>query len=141
VAAQPSRRGETVTPGEYRREIRLDGHAGQIAVRPVRGRNHLRLEIEFPEAAQLFRIIERVRRMFDLEAEPAAIAAHLSLDARLKPLVRAWPGLRVPCAWDGEPKPDEFPAGRPYAKEFGARAKAWSPWRAYAAMYLWRGVQ
>src|SRR5262249_5847661 len=46
-------------------------------------------------------IIARVRRVFDLAADPAPIAAHLAKDPALAPLVKARPGLRVPGAWDG----------------------------------------
>jgi AraC family transcriptional regulator of adaptative response / DNA-3-methyladenine glycosylase II len=42
-----------------------------------------------------------VRRVFDLGADVAAIAAHLAQDPCLAPLVAARPGLRVPGAWDG----------------------------------------
>jgi len=45
-------------------------------------------------------IIARIRRMFDLSAEPTAIASALSSDPHLVPLVSARPGLRVPGAWD-----------------------------------------
>src|SRR5262249_6565805 len=47
------------------------------------------------------RVIHRVRRLFDLGADVAGIAAHLSSDPWLAPLVAARPGLRVPGAWDG----------------------------------------
>jgi AraC family transcriptional regulator of adaptative response / DNA-3-methyladenine glycosylase II len=46
-------------------------------------------------------IIARVRRVFDLAADPVAIGAHLSQDPILAPQVAARPGLRVPGAWDG----------------------------------------
>ena len=46
-------------------------------------------------------IIARLRRVFDLGADPVAIAAHLAQDPVLAPLVKARPGLRVPGAWDG----------------------------------------
>ncbi len=46
-------------------------------------------------------IIARLRRVFDLAADPDMIGAHLSLDPVLAPLVSARPGLRVPGAWDG----------------------------------------
>jgi len=39
--------------------------------------------------------------MFDLSADPGAIAAALSCDPALAPLVAARPGLRVPGGWDG----------------------------------------
>ena len=51
--------------------------------------------------AALPQIIARVRRVFDLAADPDTIGAHLALDPMLAPLVAARPGLRVPGAWDG----------------------------------------
>jgi AraC family transcriptional regulator of adaptative response / DNA-3-methyladenine glycosylase II len=51
--------------------------------------------------AALPQIIARVRRVFDLAADPDTIGAHLALDPALAPLVAARPGLRVPGAWDG----------------------------------------
>src|SRR3546814_14217138 len=39
--------------------------------------------------------------MFDLDADPRAIADALSSDPRLKPLLRKRPGLRLPSGWDG----------------------------------------
>jgi AraC family transcriptional regulator, regulatory protein of adaptative response / DNA-3-methyladenine glycosylase II len=45
-------------------------------------------------------IILRIRRLFDLGADPVAIGAALSRDAHLAPLVAARPGLRLPGAWD-----------------------------------------
>ncbi len=46
-------------------------------------------------------VLRRARRLFDLDADSAAIDAHLSSDGLLGPQVRATPGLRVPGAWDG----------------------------------------
>lgn len=42
----------------------------------------------------------RVRRVFDLDADPAAIHAALGRDRMLAPLLRKRPGVRVPGAWD-----------------------------------------
>jgi AraC family transcriptional regulator of adaptative response / DNA-3-methyladenine glycosylase II len=39
--------------------------------------------------------------MFDLSADPVAIASVLSVDPAMAPLVSARPGLRVPGGWDG----------------------------------------
>jgi AraC family transcriptional regulator, regulatory protein of adaptative response / DNA-3-methyladenine glycosylase II len=49
----------------------------------------------------LFQVIERVRRMFDVGADPLQITQHLSRSSRLNPLVEKRPGLRVPGVWDG----------------------------------------
>jgi len=57
--------------------------------------------VRFPDMAALPQVIARVRRVFDLAADPDMIGAHLSLDPVLAPLVTARPGLRVPGAWDG----------------------------------------
>jgi AraC family transcriptional regulator of adaptative response / DNA-3-methyladenine glycosylase II len=94
---------ETVTTEEYRRTISLDGRAGTVAVRPAfhKPGNHLELQIRFPDPAALFRIVERVRGIFDVGADPAAISRRLQTDPRLKPVLRAHPGLRVPGCWDG----------------------------------------
>ncbi len=42
----------------------------------------------------------RVRRLFDLDLEPAPMHATLSRDRMLAPLLRKRPGIRVPGAWD-----------------------------------------
>ena len=59
------------------------------------------MQVRFPDMAALPSIIARVRRVFDLAADPDTIGAHLALDPVLTPLVKARPGLRVPGAWDG----------------------------------------
>ena len=41
-----------------------------------------------------------MRRMFDLDSEPEAIALHLSADEMLAPLLLRNPGLRLPVAFD-----------------------------------------
>ena len=46
------------------------------------------------------KVVERIRRIFDLGADPLRIAEDLSRDPRLKPLWTA-SGLRVPGVWDG----------------------------------------
>jgi AraC family transcriptional regulator of adaptative response / DNA-3-methyladenine glycosylase II len=64
-------------------------------------RNCLRATVRFAHLRSLPAIIARVRRVFDLAADPVTIGAHLSQDPVLAPLVAARPGLRVPGAWDG----------------------------------------
>jgi AraC family transcriptional regulator of adaptative response / DNA-3-methyladenine glycosylase II len=44
--------------------------------------------------------MKHVRRVFDLDADPAAIHAALGHDRMLAPLLRKRPGVRVPGAWD-----------------------------------------
>lgn len=44
--------------------------------------------------------VTRLRRMFDLDADPQRLAAHFATTARIGPLVKANPGLRIPGAFD-----------------------------------------
>jgi AraC family transcriptional regulator of adaptative response / DNA-3-methyladenine glycosylase II len=46
-------------------------------------------------------VVSRCRKLFDLDADPQAIAAVLAADEVLAPLIAARPGLRVPGAYDG----------------------------------------
>jgi AraC family transcriptional regulator, regulatory protein of adaptative response / DNA-3-methyladenine glycosylase II len=91
---------EFVEAGRYSRTISLLGHGGSFSVEPGPGPS-LRARIIFPEPRALFTIVERIRRLFDLNADPDVIATHLGGDPRLKPLVARHPGLRVPGCWDG----------------------------------------
>ncbi len=91
---------EFVTANSYARSVKLDGVHGTVAVEPADG-NALGATVCFPKLSALPAIIARLRRVFDLAADPLAIAAHLARDSTLSPLVKARPGLRVPGAWDG----------------------------------------
>ena len=91
---------EAVSGEIYRRTIAIGDDGGVISVAPA-DRNRLSVSVRFPDMAALPSIIARVRRVFDLGADPDRIGAHLSLDPMLAPLVGARPGLRVPGAWDG----------------------------------------
>jgi len=91
---------ETVSGRTYRRTIAIGGHSGVVSVAPL-DKNRINVSVRCPNIAVLPQIIARVRRVFDLAADPDAIGAHLSLDPVLAPLVAARPGLRVPGAWDG----------------------------------------
>ncbi len=75
------------------------GRIGLINVTPDT-RDRLRAEISFPKLDALPTIIAGIRRVFDLAADPTAIAEHLRRDPVLEPLVAARPGLRAPGAWE-----------------------------------------
>jgi AraC family transcriptional regulator of adaptative response / DNA-3-methyladenine glycosylase II len=91
---------ESIASDSYSRTIEIDGVQGIASVRPADG-NALRATIRFPGLSALPAIIARLRRVFDLAADPIAISAHLARDPALAPLVAARPGLRAPGAWDG----------------------------------------
>ena len=91
---------EIVCGDSYRRTIAIGHNSGVVSVQPA-DNNRIDVRVRFPDMAALPSIIARVRRVFDLAADPDTIAAHLALDGALAPLVKARPGLRVPGAWDG----------------------------------------
>ncbi|MEI9898078.1 MAG: AlkA N-terminal domain-containing protein [Chthoniobacter sp.] len=92
---------EVVTKESYSRVIELREAIGSITVTHAPDQTALRVSVCFPRLEALSVIIARLRRMFDLSAEPGAIAAALSSDPMMAPLVSDRPGLRVPGAWDG----------------------------------------
>ena len=91
---------ETVLPQCYARTIAIGTGRGVITVEPADA-CCLKVTVAFPELRHLPAIIARVRRVFDLAADPVAIGAHLADDPVLALLVASRPGLRVPGAWDG----------------------------------------
>ena len=92
---------EVVSSDSYCRVIELGNAVGTIHVTHAPEQSALRVAVRFPQLSALSTIITRIRRMFDLSAEPGAIAEVLSADPILAPLVKARPGLRVPGGWDG----------------------------------------
>lgn len=91
---------ESVTPRRYARSLIVDGVVGVVRVSPGAG-DFMVAEVRFPRLQALPAVIARIRRVFDLTADPVLIGAHLSQDSALAPLVLARPGLRAPGAWDG----------------------------------------
>ena len=91
---------EMVSSQRYARTIAIGDAHGTLVVEPAE-RNCLKATVRCRTLKALPTIIARVRRVFDLAADPLAIGAHLSQDLVLAPLVAARPGLRVPGAWDG----------------------------------------
>jgi len=91
---------EAVASDRYARTLAVDGARGLVVVRRGDG-DWLEAEIRFPRLEALPAVIARVRRVFDLAADPALIGGHLAQDPVLAPWIAARPGLRAPGAWDG----------------------------------------
>ena len=92
---------EAVSDRTYRRSFRARGRAGVVAVSPdPDGRPFAVVRVFGDVRRGLLDVVERVRRVFDLGADPARIAEVLAADPRLAPSVRRRPGLRVSGAWD-----------------------------------------
>lgn len=94
--------GVEVVEGDcYRRTISLHGEHGYFEVSPDFDRNLLVVRIEFGDPQALFFIVERIRAMFDLNADWFSIVETLRTDPMLAPTVERNPGLRVPGCWNG----------------------------------------
>jgi len=101
LAARAVEGVERVDGDRYVRSVAEAGEVGSVEVAHVPARDSIAVTIRFPCVRALPAIIARVRRVFDLDADVARIAAHLARDRMLAPLVARRPGLRVPGGWDG----------------------------------------
>jgi AraC family transcriptional regulator, regulatory protein of adaptative response / DNA-3-methyladenine glycosylase II len=101
LAARATPGVESVADRHYRRTIELEGTNGLIDVSQPAPRGALSLAVHFPDPHALLAIVDRVRRLFDLNADPQAIDAHLGADPWLRPRLTAHPGMRTPGTWDG----------------------------------------
>jgi AraC family transcriptional regulator of adaptative response / DNA-3-methyladenine glycosylase II len=91
---------EEVVDGEYRRAL-FD--AGEM-IGWLRVRWHddgLQLKVPPAGVSHLGDLLARVRRVFDLDADPLTIESVLAEDPLLADCVARNPGLRVPGAWSG----------------------------------------
>jgi AraC family transcriptional regulator of adaptative response / DNA-3-methyladenine glycosylase II len=92
---------ESGADGRYRRTISIGANIGVIEVSHLESRLALALEVQFPDPRALLFIVERVRRMFDLGADPAVVGEHLGAEPLLRQPLARHPGIRAPGAWDG----------------------------------------
>ena len=91
---------ELITAESYARTLRIGKHAGWLKVTQEAGRDALRVEMAAELAPALPAVLQGVRRAFDLDAVPSAIADVLGSDPLLAPSLVESPGLRLPGAVD-----------------------------------------
>jgi len=92
---------ERVVEGRYLRSCGNAEHPGWVEVAALRERPALAVRVAPELSRSAFDILQRVKRVFDLFADPSAIDAHLRRDPRFAASVRRRPGMRVPGAFDG----------------------------------------
>jgi AraC family transcriptional regulator of adaptative response / DNA-3-methyladenine glycosylase II len=85
---------------EYRRVLRLPHGPASVAISAGDGRS-VTCRLHLADLRDLATAVSRVRRLLDLDADPAAVDAHLSASSVLAPLVATRPGLRSAGAVDG----------------------------------------
>jgi len=132
---------ETVADGAWTRTLRtaVDGTEGSVTVREGAA-GKAAVETRIGELKALPGVLARVRRVFDLAADPDAIAGDLSADPALMEALKARPGLRPAGDWidAGEDAPSDRLETMDAA--LSARAERWRPWRAYGAVY-WNMIE
>ncbi|GLZ79984.1 DNA-3-methyladenine glycosylase [Actinorhabdospora filicis] len=99
----------------YRRTLTLPAGTGLAEVDERAGRGWLDARLRLSDPRDLTTATYRVRRLFDLDADPAAVADRLGGDPLLAPLVAARPGVRSPGAVDPHEAAIAAVAGRSLA--------------------------
>jgi AraC family transcriptional regulator of adaptative response / DNA-3-methyladenine glycosylase II len=84
----------------YRRVFLERGKLGAFSLAPGKGGNSLDLRVLHPNPEVVFPLIQRVRRMFDLDSDPLVVANAFEHSPFWSRLSREYPGLRVARGWD-----------------------------------------
>jgi AraC family transcriptional regulator of adaptative response / DNA-3-methyladenine glycosylase II len=91
---------ESVAENSFERVFRIEDTIGFLRVQSVQDRPELKLKIITENPRILFEVVNRIRRMFDLDSDPMLIASSFAQVPLLAKLVNGFPGLRVPGGWD-----------------------------------------
>lgn len=86
---------EHVDAGVYSRTLSLPHGRGVAVVRVADDGAAVAVELTLTDVRDLTPAVQRLRRLFDLDADPVAIDAALGADDVIGPLVEREPGLRV----------------------------------------------
>lgn len=94
----------TETTLRYARTLQLPHGPAAVEVTATAGQDgwQLSMHCEVSSLADIPLLVGRIRRSFDLDADPVAVDSALSTDAVLAPLVAARPGIRLPGALDAQ---------------------------------------
>jgi AraC family transcriptional regulator, regulatory protein of adaptative response / DNA-3-methyladenine glycosylase II len=90
---------ESVSDGVYRRTVVIEGDPGVLELLQGSDENVI-LRAHLPHWAGLIHVVQRARRVLNLDADLDAAHRHLGEDELLGPMLRAQPGLRAPGTWD-----------------------------------------
>lgn len=92
---------EYVDNDSYARTVRIGDHHGWLRVSHNSAKSALSVQFSHSLSPVLPAMLQRLRNLFDLSAQPQAIAAHLAQQPLLRASLEKNPGLRVPGAFDG----------------------------------------
>src|SRR5262249_40267994 len=92
---------ECIDGARYLRTVEVNGERGWISAQPLANKPALQVEVAVELLPVLTPLLARLRRLFDLDANPLVIEEQLRADPRMRLLVKRRPGLRVPGAFSG----------------------------------------
>ncbi|HMB92243.1 MAG TPA: AlkA N-terminal domain-containing protein [Rhodothermales bacterium] len=91
---------EVVQGTRYGRTVEVDGRSGVVFVEDTASNTHVNVDVSLSLLPVLMPVLARLRQLFDLDAQPAAVDTCLERGG-LRQLVRQRPGLRIPGTFDG----------------------------------------
>ncbi len=91
---------EVVTGEQYSRTICVGDEVGYLNITDNAEGRCLNVHIELGEATYLFVVLEKVKRLFDLTADPIEISQSFNDDPTMAKIAAQNPGQRVPGSWD-----------------------------------------
>jgi AraC family transcriptional regulator, regulatory protein of adaptative response / DNA-3-methyladenine glycosylase II len=90
---------EHVSASVYRRTVVVGGEPGLLEL-GAGDRDHLVLRAHLPHWEELVHVVQRARRIANLDFDLDEPTSRLADDPTIGPLLRARPGLRPPGTWD-----------------------------------------
>jgi AraC family transcriptional regulator, regulatory protein of adaptative response / DNA-3-methyladenine glycosylase II len=91
---------ENVTDSSYQRIFRVGSSVGLLSVQNDEKKAQLELRVHCQDPTVLFTVVNRVRKMFDLNSDPLLISNQFALFPFLTELWEEFPGLRIGRGWD-----------------------------------------
>lgn len=102
----------------YLRAVAINGRRGVIAISAAKGKDAIEVSVSSSLASASMAIAARARSLFDTDADPDVIGAHLARDPLLRPRVAKRPALRVMGAFE----PFEWAARAVLGQQVSVRA-------------------
>lgn len=91
---------ENVSEMEYQRVFKIGPTVGLFKVTNDAKKAQLEIKIHCQDPKVLFTVVNRVRKMFDLDSDPILIRNQFAVSPFLTQLWREFPGLRIAKGWN-----------------------------------------
>jgi AraC family transcriptional regulator of adaptative response / DNA-3-methyladenine glycosylase II len=91
---------ELVEDNSYQRLFTQGETQGWFKAKHIHN-NKIEVEFKLNKNANILEFVARLKKIFDLDADPMVIEDSLQEDKKLKPFLKLHKGLRIPGCWDG----------------------------------------